>query len=128
VPCSGIGVIGRKPEIKYTALKNEKELQIRQREIVAGAVSMLKPGGTLVYSTCTVNPRENENNAEWIEKNLPLKRVSLDSCLPEPMRNKMTKRGMLQILPGIHSGDGFFVAKYVNAEKRTGEEKDDETP
>lgn len=112
VPCSGIGVIGRKPEIRYTALQNAKELQKLQRSIVTGAVSMLKPGGILVYSTCTVNPAENEENAKWIEENLPLTLVSLDEFLPESLKNSMTARGMLQILPGIQKGDGFFVAKF----------------
>ncbi len=112
VPCSGIGVIGRKPEIKYTALQHAGDLQKLQRSIVTGAVSMLKPGGVLVYSTCTVNPAENEENAKWIEENLPLTLVSLDEFLPESLKNNMTARGMLQILPGIQKGDGFFVAKY----------------
>lgn len=113
VPCSGIGVIGRKPEIKYTAVQHMVELQKLQREIVTSAVKMIKPGGTLIYSTCTVNPAENEENAKWIAENLALDMVSLDEYLPEELKNKMTAQGMLQILPGIHEGDGFFVAKFV---------------
>lgn len=112
VPCSGIGVIGRKPEIKYEAMKHAASLRKLQREIVAGAEKMLKPGGTLIYSTCTVNPAENEENAEWIVEKLPFKAVGIDEYLPEGLRNKMTKAGMLQILPGIHEGDGFFVARF----------------
>lgn len=112
VPCSGIGVIGRKPEIKYTAWQHAGNLQKLQRDIVTGAVSMLKPGGILIYSTCTVNPAENEENARWIEEHFPLDPVSLDECLPEELKNKMTANGMLQILPGIQEGDGFFVAKF----------------
>lgn len=112
VPCSGIGVIGRKPEIKYEAMKHADSLRKLQREIVTGAEKMLKPGGTLIYSTCTINPAENEKNAEWIVKELPFKAVSIDEFLPEGLRNKMTKAGMLQILPGVHEGDGFFVARF----------------
>lgn len=113
VPCSGIGVIGRKPEIKYDAMKNAPALRELQRCIVMGAEKALRPGGTMIYSTCTVNPAENEENAEWIVKNLPLDPVSLDEELPDGLKNKMTRRGMLQILPGIQEGDGFFVAKFV---------------
>lgn len=112
VPCSGIGVIGRKPEIKYEAMKHAAALQKRQREIVTGAEKMLKPGGTLIYSTCTINPAENEKNAEWIVEKLPFQAVSLDEFLPERLQNKMTGEGRLQILPGIHEGDGFFVARF----------------
>lgn len=113
VPCSGIGVIGRKPEIRYTAAQNAPELQRLQREILRGVVRALKPGGTLIYSTCTVNPAENEKNACWIAEELSLRPVSLNENLPEQLRNKMTGQGMLQILPGIHEGNGFFVAKFI---------------
>ena len=81
-------------------------------------MTALKPGGTLIYSTCTVHPRENEEMAEWIEKSLPLQPVSLDAYLPETLRNGMTRLGMLQILPGIQHGDGFFVAKFKKSEDR----------
>ncbi len=118
VPCSGIGVIGKKPEIKYHAMKHAADLPEIQKRIVTGAVTALKPGGTLIYSTCTVHPRENEEMAEWIEKNLPLQPVSLDAYLPETLRNGMTRLGMLQILPGIQHGDGFFVAKFKKSEDR----------
>nr|MBP3598146.1 16S rRNA (cytosine(967)-C(5))-methyltransferase RsmB [Eubacterium sp.] len=112
VPCSGIGVIGRKPEIKYNAVANASELCQLQRRIVKASVTMMKPGGTLIYSTCTINPAENEENARWIEGHLSLKPVSLNDCLPESLTNKMTERGMLQILPGIQEGNGFFIAKF----------------
>ena len=67
----------------------------------------------MVYSTCTVHPRENEEVAEWIEQHLPLKRVSLDEYLPRSLQNGMTARGMIQTLPGIQMCDGFFAAKFV---------------
>lgn len=73
----------------------------------------LRPGGTLIYSTCTINPAENEENAHWIAEELSLQLLSLDEDLPEELRNKMTARGMLQILPGIQEGNGFFVAKFM---------------
>lgn len=112
VPCSGIGVIGRKPEIKYHAMEYAKELPRLQKKIAAGAVTALRPGGTFMYSTCTIHPAENEEMVQWMADELPLQPVSLDPCLPEVLRNKMTRQGMLQILPGVNSGDGFFVAKF----------------
>lgn len=112
VPCSGIGVIGRKPEIKYTAVSNAQTLCELQRRIVTAAARMVKPDGILVYSTCTVNPEENEKNARWIAEHLLLTPVSLDDCLPVELRSKLTRQGMLQIIPGIQEGNGFFVAKF----------------
>ncbi len=113
VPCSGIGVIGRKPEIRYHAMEHAGDLPELQKRIAAGAAAALRPGGTMVYSTCTVHPRENEEVAEWIEQHLPLKRVSLDEYLPGSLQNGMTARGMIQTLPGIQTCDGFFAAKFV---------------
>lgn len=113
VPCSGIGVIGRKPEIKYHAMEHAEDLPELQRQIAAASAMAVKPGGVMVYSTCTVHPCENEEIAHWIEEHLPLKLVSLDDSLPTVLRNRMTARGMLQMLPGIQRGDGFFVAKFV---------------
>lgn len=111
VPCSGIGIIGRKPEIKYRAMENAKALVPLQRQIAEASVAMLKPGGILLYSTCTINHAENEENIQWLTQNCGMKPVSLDPCLPAKLRNKMTAQGMLQMLPGIQESDGFFVAK-----------------
>lgn len=113
VPCSGIGVIGKKPEIRYDAVSHIEELVPIQREILKGILPALKPGGTLIYSTCTVSPQENEENVAYLEEHFPLKRESLDEFLPESLQNKMTKEGMLQILPGVNGSDGFFVARLV---------------
>ncbi len=113
VPCSGIGVIGKKPEIKYRAMEHAKTLVEVQRKIVAATVEALKPGGIFIYSTCTIHPAENEENVRWIEENLALRLDSLNPYIPKILHNKMTARGMLPILPGIHKGDGFFVARFV---------------
>lgn len=120
VPCSGIGVIGKKPEIKYHAMENAEALVTLQKEIVRGAVTALKPGGTFVYSTCTVNPAENEEMAAWLREELALEPVSLDVELPEALRNGMTRQGMLQLLPGVQEGDGFFVAKFRKEREKNG--------
>ena len=72
LPCSGLGVFNRKPDIKYRV--NEKdlqELQNLQREILTASLPYLKEGGLLVYSTCTVNPGENQENRDWILREAP---------------------------------------------------------
>ena len=111
VPCSGIGIIGRKPEIKYRAMETAGQLVAVQRQIAEASVAMLKPGGILVYSTCTIHPAENEKNVEWLACHCGLQPESLDPYLPEILCNRMTAQGMLQMLPGIQKSDGFFVAR-----------------
>lgn len=111
VPCSGIGIIGRKPEIKYHAMEQMDELVKLQRKICESSVQMLKPGGVFMYSTCTINPEENAVNVKWLQEHLSLVPESLDTWLPENLRNRMTAQGMLQVLPGINKSDGFFVAR-----------------
>lgn len=111
VPCSGIGIIGRKPEIKYRALEQIKTLIPLQRKICESSLSMLKPGGTLIYSTCTISRAENEDNVKWLEETMGCRRESLNACLPPELQNKMTAEGMLQMLPGVQKSDGFFVSR-----------------
>lgn len=113
VPCSGIGLIGKKPEIKYHALRQAEKLVPLQRKICEASVTMLKPGGAFIYSTCTINHAENEENVMWLEEHLGLRRDSLNKFLPETLKNKMTEQGMLQMLPGIQESDGFFVARLL---------------
>ncbi len=111
VPCSGLGIIGRKPEIRYHGLDVAPELAQLQRKIVKAAIQMLKPGGTLMYSTCTINHAENEDNVDWMIGEYGMIPVSLDEYLPSILKNKMTAGGMLQMIPGVQKSDGFFVAK-----------------
>lgn len=111
VPCSGIGIIGKKPEIKYHALQEVETLVPIQRKICEASLSMLRKGGILIYSTCTISQKENEENVAWLEKHCGLQRESMHPFLPEHLQNRMSAEGMLQILPGIHEGDGFFVAR-----------------
>ena len=111
VPCSGIGIIGRKPEIKYHAMEQIKTLVPLQRKICESSLFMLKPGGTLIYSTCTINRAENEDNVKWLEENMECRRESLNDYLPKELQNKMTAEGMIQMLPGVQKSDGFFAAR-----------------
>lgn len=112
VPCSGLGVIGKKRDIKYR-IKEEtlKELGALQKQIVDQATSYVKVGGTFVYSTCTINKQENEDMVDYILKNHPFSLVSLDSYLPDELQSDTTKLGYLQFLPG--TTDGFFLAKFI---------------
>ena len=112
VPCSGMGIIGKKPEIKYHALQKVEKLVPLQREICQASLTMLRKGGVFLYSTCTICEKENEENVMWLEEHCGLKRESLDAFLTEELQNKMTAQGMIQMLPGIHKSDGFFVARF----------------
>lgn len=96
VPCSGLGVIGRKPEIKYKENLNLRELTQKQAKILDAAASYVKPGGTLVYSTCTINKDENERQIEsFLENNKNFKKMKA-----------------LQLLP-TEGTDGFFICKMI---------------
>ena len=84
VPCSGLGVIRRKPEIKYKGMQDLDELIERQRQILQAAASYVKAGGTLVYSTCTINPVENEKQiVEFLRGNKEFKALEQKQPLPD---------------------------------------------
>ncbi|MCF0134516.1 MAG: 16S rRNA (cytosine(967)-C(5))-methyltransferase RsmB [Blautia sp.] len=113
VPCSGYGVIGKKPEIKYRATsQKEEELVLLQRSILTRAAEYVKSKGLLIYSTCTISKEENEENMMWFMNNFPFKLESMDEQMPEELKGETTALGYLQLLPGIHKTDGFFIAKF----------------
>lgn len=112
VPCSGIGVIGKKCDIKYRI--NEEEIANiveLQKKIMDNAWRYVKKGGILIYSTCTISKDENEDMLSWLTENMPLELKSLDAYLPQELLSDTTKKGYLQLLPGIHKCDGFFIAR-----------------
>lgn len=112
VPCSGLGVIGKKTDIKYNITQNGiAELVSLQRKILEQASTYVKPGGTLIYSTCTINKEENIENVRWFVENYPYELESIDDYLCEELRSDTTKEGYLQLLPGVHDCDGFFIAR-----------------
>lgn len=96
LPCSGLGVLRKKTDIKYRMTEEgEKELVKLQRDILNQVCSYVKAGGTLLYSTCTIDRMENEENVAWfLEKH-----------------TEYTLLRMQQIFPGETYGDGFFLAK-----------------
>lgn len=111
LPCSGLGILGRKADIKYR-ITGESLIQLEelQREILSVVWQYVKPGGVLIYSTCTVNPKENEENVKWFTEAFPFQLESLAPYLPEELTGE-GRDGMLQLLPGIHKSDGFFLAR-----------------
>ncbi len=113
LPCSGLGVLKKKSDIKYRMTQEQiEELVLLQREILKNAVTYVKPGGTLIYSTCTVAKEENDRQADWILENLPLQPVSLEGTLHEELLKNTDREGCVQLLPGREKTDGFFLAKF----------------
>ena len=112
VPCSGLGIMGKKNDIKYhISEEGMKDLVKLQREILANAVQYVKHGGTLIYSTCTVNPAENEENFRWILDHFDFEAVDITKELPKDLKIETAQEGFIQLLPGIHPCDGFFIGK-----------------
>lgn len=113
VPCSGLGVIGKKTDIKYRVDQDKiQELTVLQRQILHNAAAYVKPGGTLIYSTCTITREENTENVKWFLENYPYELESLDPYLCEELHSETTREGYLQLLPGVHKTDGFFLARF----------------
>ncbi|MBU5479312.1 16S rRNA (cytosine(967)-C(5))-methyltransferase RsmB [Eubacterium sp. MSJ-13] len=114
LPCSGLGVIGKKCDIKYKTTKEDIiSLSEIQRKILQNASRYLKKGGQLLYSTCTIAREENEDNVEWILENLPFKKADISKRMPEGLRKYMTDDSYIQILPDMAQTDGFFVAAFI---------------
>jgi 16S rRNA (cytosine967-C5)-methyltransferase len=112
VPCSALGLLYRKPDIRL--FKREEDsgpLISLQRSILAACARYVKSGGTLLYSTCTVNRRENEENIAWfLENHADFAPDDLKNYLPERLMRR-ADGGMLQLLPHIDQIDGFFMAR-----------------
>ncbi|MGN1148579.1 MAG: 16S rRNA (cytosine(967)-C(5))-methyltransferase RsmB [Lachnospiraceae bacterium] len=113
VPCSGLGVMGKKRDIKYRQKPEALESIVSlQKEILKQVSSYVKQGGVLLYSTCTINPGENEEMVQWICEELGFVKEPLTEYLPKGLPCQDTAReGYLQLLPGIHDTDGFFFAR-----------------
>ena len=117
VPCSGTGTLARNPEIKLRLEPVELPRQAkRQKEILAAALKRLALGGCLVYSTCSLEPEENEAVlAAVLEKMSGVERVGIESVLQKLTLRRDTSglvhEGNLRTLPGVgFNGDGFFAA------------------
>ena len=118
LPCSGLGVIGKKYDIKYKMTqKQQNDLVELQREILDTVSNYVKPNGVLVYSTCTVNIKENLDNMKWFLANYNFEAENLDPMLPPVLHTDTTKIGYLQLLQGVHQTDGFFICKMRKKEE-----------
>ena len=108
VPCSGYGIIRKKPDIRYKDPDTMKDLPALQLQILKAQAKMVKPGGVLIYSTCTLVRRENEGVVEKFLKTAPdfyLERLELPAVFPD------NESGMLALVPGEFDTDGFFIAR-----------------
>jgi 16S rRNA C967 or C1407 C5-methylase (RsmB/RsmF family)/NOL1/NOP2/fmu family ribosome biogenesis protein len=120
-PCSGEGLFRKDPEaIKEWSPQHVEFCAARQRRILAAAVKAVAPGGILLYSTCTYNQTENDENAHWLEKSFEgLEQVPLSPTLPGPVSSSA---GGIQFFPHLAQGEGFYLAAFRkkdgNAPKR----------
>lgn len=132
VPCSGLGVMGKKRDIKYRVTPEGMEnLSALQREIVRVCSRYVKPGGILLYSTCTVSIAENEEMVRFLTGELGFAPLPFETELPEPLYKqkqetealrsregkdlKLTdeeRRACIQLFPGFMEADGFFIARF----------------
>ncbi|MBU3180414.1 16S rRNA (cytosine(967)-C(5))-methyltransferase RsmB [Clostridium psychrophilum] len=111
VPCSGLGIIRKKPEIKWSkSLKDIKSIIEIQRKIMENASKYVKKGGILVYSTCTLNKEENEVNIEWFMNSHPEFKIEPVSYGKFDNINYSDK-GYVTIFPNEYM-DGFFISKF----------------
>ena len=106
VPCSGLGVFSKKPDLRYKDISTIKDLSALQYEILSESAKYLKPGGVIVYSTCTLNPDENqgvtdkfiENHGDFSYEPIELKKIN-------------SEKGYITLYPHKHGTDGFYIAK-----------------
>ena len=108
VPCSGLGVLGKKPDIRYRIPEGDGELPELQLSILRASCRKLKPGGVLLYSTCTLT---EEENSSVVGRFLAEERGY--SLCDFTVGNLKSQGGMLTLLPHIHQTDGFFMARIV---------------
>lgn len=112
LPCSGLGVMGKKRDIKYRmSLESMDSLVQLQKDILKAAVKYVKPGGVLLYSTCTIHNKENQEMANWIADNFDFQLEDMTPYLPMLPKMETAADGYLQLLPGVHETDGFFFAR-----------------
>ena len=125
LPCSGLGVMGRKRDIKYNVSRDKiRELAILQKKILENAVRYVKKGGRLIYSTCTMTKAENEENFTFISEIKGFSAVDFSDKIRgyvdrykdgERLVNE-AKKGFIRLLPGELGTDGFFISEFMREE------------
>ena len=110
-PCSGLGTLRRNPDARWRIRPEDlPRLAETQRALLANAASVLRPGGTLVYSTCTLTHEENEAVVEaFLAETMEFRRTP-PAALPEALLPLVAEDGFLRCLPHVHGTDGFFAA------------------
>ena len=105
-PCSGLGVISKKSDLRYRSEEGIDELPELQLEILERSAAYLRKGGELVYSTCTLNPEENEGVVRrFLERNVDFEPLEFNVGEYE------SRGGWLTLYPNVHQTDGFFISK-----------------
>ena len=125
LPCSGLGVMGRKRDIKYNVSRDKiRELAILQKKILENAVRYVKKGGRLIYSTCTMTKAENEENFTFISEIKGFSAVDFSDKIRgyvdrykdgERLVNE-AKKGFIRLLPRELGTDGFFISEFMREE------------
>lgn len=116
-PCSGLGVIHRKPDIKWSKEAQDIQMLVQmQQELLVSLSTLLKPGGTLVYSTCTWEPSENCEQVTRFVQEHP--EFILDQTITSDLPSQVQERviigsGWIQILPHHFHSDGFFISRLI---------------
>ncbi len=112
-PCSGEGVVRKDPDaLKNWSVESNIEIAATQRELIESAFHALRPGGTLVYSTCTLNRDENEDVCLWLKAQYPdaVEFLPLNDLFASA-QEAITPEGFLHVFPQIYDCEGFFVAR-----------------
>jgi 16S rRNA (cytosine967-C5)-methyltransferase len=113
-PCSGLGVISRNPDAKWRREKKDIERMARlQRDLLEGAVSLLVPGGRMLYVTCTLSHEENEGVVSGLlENRRDLALEDLREQAPPWALDLIDDQGFFRTFPHVHGMDGFFAASF----------------
>ncbi len=110
-PCSGLGLLRKKPDLKLKKKIDDVEILINlQKKILTVCSEYVKLNGTLVYSTCTISKEENLDNINWFVNNFPFELEDITDLLPNNICST-AKDGYVQLYPNIHDTDGFFIAR-----------------
>lgn len=111
-PCSGLGLVRKKPDIKYNKTAEDiDELVKIQREILSASAHIVKDNGVLVYSTCTISKKENVENVKWFCEKYGFTTEDISEFLPEGISCNTAKEGYIKLLPQDYGTDGFFIAR-----------------
>ncbi|MCY0877911.1 MAG: 16S rRNA (cytosine(967)-C(5))-methyltransferase RsmB [Firmicutes bacterium] len=112
-PCSGLGVLRRRVDARWKRRPEEfPRYQARQQELLWAAQALIRPGGTIVYSTCSTEPEETDEVLAWARRHLPnLTLEDVTPWLPHPALTSFVKEGSLYLAPGDLGMDGFFIAR-----------------